>query len=112
MNCKQITHLLDRSESSELSAADTIAINSHAVHCAACAAQVRVSRAMAAFRSEVPELPASLQERARCLQSLCDTTARERRSRRPVLIGSLLLLGAAASLFTPVQWRDASATHQ
>jgi anti-sigma factor RsiW len=112
MNCQDIARWLDQRELSELSAEETIAFQAHLAHCADCAAQCLVSKELSSFRTAVPPLPASLRERAQHLQHLCETTARERRTRRPVLIGSLLLLGAAASMFATAPWTDASTANQ
>jgi hypothetical protein len=67
---------------------------------------------MARFRGEVPPLPAVLRERARQLHERVGPEACEARTRRPVIIGSLLLLGAAATMFSTVSWRDPSTASQ
>jgi hypothetical protein len=67
---------------------------------------------MASFRSEVPAMPASLQQQARELQERCDSGRAGTGTRRPVIIGSLFLLGAAATMFAAVPWSDTSTVNQ
>jgi len=111
MNCKDIARLLDESEISSLSPAAMAELEAHVAACVDCAGQCLASEQMAGFRGDVPPLPASLHEAARHLSDHCEATARERRTRRPVIIGSLLLLGAAATMFAPVPLSDTGAAN-
>ena len=112
MYCKEISQLLDERLVSELSAREKAELSLHGACCAECSGHYAVSAELEAFRTQIPPLPESLHARARDLEYLCEAKFRERRMRRPVLIGSLMLLGAAATLFAPVGWRDASASNR
>lgn len=112
MNCKDISRILDEHEPGELSTAETDALDAHVLRCVDCARQLRASEGMIAFRSEVPPLPAALEERARNLRKRAESKAALGRTRRPVIIGSLLLLGAAATMYAAVPWGDAGTAKQ
>ena len=85
-----------------LSAAETAALEAHVAECRDCAAECSAMRQVAEFRAAVPAMPSSLHERAWQLQALRDSKPRSARRRRPVIVGSLFLLAAAATWFTPV----------
>jgi hypothetical protein len=108
MNCKDVSRWLNERETADLPAAELAALRNHVVGCAECAEQAAVAAEIASFRSAVPAVPASLYERAWQLEALRESKLCRRRTRRPVLVGSLLLLGAAATMFTPVGISDAS----
>jgi hypothetical protein len=112
MNCNDISRILDEREIAALCAADLAEFKAHLSACSDCSGQSLASQRVLAFRSAVPPLPASLHERAEQLYEQRMLTAGERRTRRPVLIGSLFLLGAAASLFGTVPWSDTSPAEQ
>ena len=112
MNCQDIAHILDERGPGALSATERAGFEAHLSQCAECAAQRRVSESLLSFRSEPPPLPAALRERARQLQELRQSPVSERRTRRPVIIGSLFLLGAAATMFAGAHWSDTSAAEQ
>jgi anti-sigma factor RsiW len=111
MKCNDISQILDERELSELSTAELADLESHVSRCAECARQCLASEQLMSFRSNMPAMPASLHERARHLHALCES-ATEQSTRRPVIIGSLLLLGAAATMFATVPWHDTSTAHQ
>ena len=112
MNCEDIVHVLDERGIASLGPKERALANAHLAVCASCASQWRAIEALQSFRSAPPPMPASLHERARELREQRLIAAAERRTRRPVLIGSLLLLGAAASLFATVPLGDANAAEQ
>ena len=112
MNCNDISRFLDGHQRSALSAAEKHQLEAHVSQCADCAGQWLASESMASFRSEVPPMPAALAERTRQLQDQCESKAAPDQSRRPVIIGSLLLLGAAATMFAVVPGQDASTASQ
>ncbi|MDX1561780.1 MAG: hypothetical protein R3305_02585 [Gammaproteobacteria bacterium] len=106
MNCTDVSRCLDERDIAGLSAAETVAIQGHAAHCADCAATWRVSRRLAAFRTDVPPLPVRLERHARRLDEARDGNALTR-SRRPVIVGGLLAFGALATMFAAVPFGDA-----
>lgn len=108
MNCHSVTHWLNDRDPADLSAAENAALKAHIAKCPDCAEQCSISAGVASFRSEVPPLPSSLHERAWQLQALRDSKASRRRTRRPIIVGSLLLLGAAATMFATVPFSDTS----
>jgi hypothetical protein len=112
MNCDDIGWVLDERGVAALSPFEKADFEAHIAGCLECALQCRVSERLLPFRSDVPPLPESLIERARQLHELRAATARERRSRRPVLIGSLMLLGAVATMFAAVPWTDTRAANR
>jgi anti-sigma factor RsiW len=109
MNCDDIAWILDERRIAALSPFERADLDAHIARCPDCAAQCRASESLGSFRAEVPPLPAALVERALELQQLRATAAVERRARRPVLVGSLLLLGVAASMLAPIPWSDSNA---
>jgi hypothetical protein len=113
MNCNDVSRWLDEPEIAGLSAAELTELEAHITGCAECAGQCLASEQMKSFRADVPPMPESLYERARQLRDLCESNASPRKtSRRPVIFGSLLLLGAAATMSSAIPWRDASTAHQ
>lgn len=112
MNCQDIADFLDERGPEALSRAERPALAAHLAGCPDCAAQWRAAESLQSFRSDTPPLPAALSERAWQLQELRQPPDRAGRSRRPVLIGSLLLLGAAATMFASAPWSDASAAER
>jgi anti-sigma factor RsiW len=113
MNCDDISQWLDERELADLSAEKLAELEAHVSRCAECARQCLASEQMKSFRTDVPPMPASLHERARQLRELCEsTTSPQKTTRRPVIFGSLLLLGAAATMPAAISWRDTRTAHQ
>jgi hypothetical protein len=112
MNCDDITWILDERRVAVLSPFEKADFDAHIARCPDCALQSRASASLASFRDEVPPLPPALVERALELQQLRSAAALERRARRPVIIGSLLLLGVAASMLAPIPWSDSSTANR
>jgi anti-sigma factor RsiW len=113
MKCDDISQWLDDRELSELSGAKRAELEAHVSRCAECARQCLASEQMKSFRTDVPPMPESLHERARQLRELCESaTSPPKTTRRPVILGSLLLLGAAATMPAALSWRDTSTAHQ
>jgi hypothetical protein len=110
MNCSDILRILDERDVVDPALADEAGFRNHVLACRDCASQVQASEGVAAFRVNVPQLPAGLQECALQLQSRLEAQSARRPSRRPVLIGSLFLLGAAATMFAVVPGPDDRAT--
>ena len=110
MNCTDVSRILDHCTLKELTTTKAAAFDAHVANCEACADQHAVQSSLATFRADVPALPASLQARAFQLHEQF-AGARERRpTRRPVLIGSLFLLGAAATMFSVIPPEEDTAT--
>jgi hypothetical protein len=112
MNCHDISHILDERGTAALSTAERADFDAHIARCAECAGQSRASERLLSFRTDVPPLPAALQDRARQLEDLRSAKAPASRSRRPLLIGGLLLIGAGATMFAAVPWGDTSTANQ
>jgi len=112
MNCDDITRLLDERALAQLSAAEAGAIEAHAAQCPECARQWLASESLARFRADVPALPPALREQARRLHAACETPVVRKSTRRPLLFGSLFVLGAAATTVTAFTWQDASAANR
>jgi len=110
MNCSDIARMLDTTGEASAGSLRTASVEAHVATCERCAGQLVADRSLASFRTDVPPVPASLQARARQLQDQFDARAAGRPTRRPVLIGSLLLLGAAATMFVAVPGPDDRAT--
>lgn len=109
MSCDDIAWILDERRIASLSPFESADVNAHLAGCPDCAAQCLASEQLQSFRREVPPLPQALVERALELHGARAAAAFERRSRRPMLIGSLLLLGVAASMLAPIPWSDSNA---
>lgn len=99
MNCKDIARILDEQELDDLSPSQSRELKAHVAGCDDCAGQCLVSDCLADFRSDVPQMPQMLHERAAQLQDICKVRVRQGSSRRPLIIGSLFLLGTAATMF-------------
>lgn len=113
MKCSDISRILDEQEFAGLSAADLADLESHVSECAECARQCLASEQLMSFRTAVPAVPAALQERARHLHASCESANSPKSTRRPVIIGSLFLLGAAATtMFAVVPARETSTASQ
>jgi len=110
MNCNDIARILDTHGGANGSSLGTAGVEAHVAACEHCAGQLVAARSLASFRTDVPPVPATLQARARQLQDQFDARAAGRPTRRPVLIGSLLLLGAAATMFVVAPGSDDRAT--
>jgi hypothetical protein len=106
MNCNDISRCLDESSVASLSRAQAAAVEDHVFGCKRCAGQWRVAKQLLAFRSEVPQVPETLLDRAWQLDGLTDSSAPRRQSRRPWLVGSLALFGLASSAFIGLPWRS------
>jgi hypothetical protein len=112
MNCDDIAWILDERRVAALSPFEQADFEAHIARCAGCAAQRRASECVASFRAAVPPLPQALVERAAELHQARAAAALERRSRRPVIVGSLLLLGVAATMLAPIPWSDSSTANR
>ena len=112
MNCEDIARILDEQELSALTVADSDALEAHAAVCGSCSGQLLASRQVAALRSQVPALPAALAERIRNLHEGVESKRGPTRSRRPVIIGSLCLLAAAATLSAGLPWQESGAAER
>ena len=110
MKCIDVTMLLDGRIEAAPAAAEGAAIDAHAAGCGACADQRAAARHVAGFRADVPALPETLLARARQLEDQLDGSPQRSPTRRPVLIGSLLLLGAAATMFSVIPREEDTAT--
>jgi hypothetical protein len=108
MNCDDIAWILDERRVSALSPFEKADFDAHLARCADCAAQCTASESLESFRVAVPPLPQSLVDKALELHRLRAAAAYERRARRPVIVGSLLLLGVAASMLAPIPWSESS----
>lgn len=112
MNCNDISRFLDEREAGELTSAELGELKAHVSSCEDCAGQWLASERIADFRSSVPALPAPLAERVRQLRDQGDVQPGPSRTRRPVIIGSLLLLGAAATTLAAFSWQDTRTANQ
>lgn len=109
MNCNEFCRLLNECEIADLPPAEAAGLKAHRAQCAECAAQWRVSLRLATFRTDVPPMPAALEARVRQLEDARDADAGRRHLRRPLIIGSLFIVGATAAMFAGVSWRGGSA---
>jgi hypothetical protein len=112
MNCDDIAEILDGRGIAALSPFDRMDFDAHVARCPDCAAQCLASECLLTFRVEVPALPPALVERALELHEIRAAAARERRSRRPVIVGSLMAFGAIAAMLAGVPWREANASNR
>lgn len=112
MNCDDIAEILDGRGIAALSPFDRVDFDAHVARCPDCAAQRLASDRLVTFRAEVPALPPALVERALELHEIRAAAARERRTRRPVIVGSLLAFGAIAAMLAGVPWREARASNR
>ena len=102
MKCDDIVRLLDERQLSELSPAEATELEAHLTHCMECARQCLASEQLARFRADAPAMPAALEEQARRLHAACESAAPREVARRPFIIGGLLLLGCAATMYAAV----------
>ena len=101
MSCNDVASVLDTHRSTRLATAERAQIDAHLAACADCAAAWTAQTELLALR--VPAVPATLLERA-LLASRLPQSAPVRRARMPVVVGSVLLAGAAAAAVTIVSW--------
>src|SRR5688572_30744753 len=99
MSCNDVTSVLDTHRSARLAPAERAQVDAHLAACAECAAAWVAQTELLALR--VPAVPSTLLERA-LLSSRLPQSAPARRARLPVVIGSVLLAGAAAAAVTIV----------
>jgi TonB family protein len=99
MSCNIVASVLDTHRSASLAPAERAQVDSHLAACADCAAAWTAQTQLLALR--VPAVPATLLERA-LLASRLPQSAPARRARAPIVIGSVLLAGAAAAAVTIV----------
>ena len=109
MNCDDVAEILDGRGIAALSPFDRADFDAHVACCPDCARQRLASDRLFSFREDVPALPPALVERAVELHEIRAAAARERRTRRPVIVGSLFAFGAIAALLAGVPWREAGA---
>ncbi len=103
MSCNDIASVLDTHRSARLAPAERAQIDVHLAGCADCAAAWAAHSELLALR--VPAMPATLLERA-LLASRLPQSAPARRARMPVVVGSVLLAGAAAAAVTMSMMRE------
>src|SRR5687768_1345370 len=99
MSCNDISSILDTHRSARLAPAERSRVDAHLAACMDCTAAWDAQSELLALR--VPPVPATLLERA-LLASRLPQSATPRRARLPVVIGSVLLAGAAAAAVTIV----------
>ena len=99
MSCNDIASILDTHRSARLAPAERARVDAHLAACADCTAAWHAQNELLALR--VPAMPATLLERA-LLASRLPQSAPARRARLPVIVGSVLLAGAAAAAVTIV----------
>ena len=112
MKCKDVSELLEGRELSSLSSAEAAELELHISRCVECAEQCLASELVMSMRCDVPTMPESLHERVRDLYASCESSIRLHRTRRPLIVGSLLLLGATATMFAGVPWREVDTERQ
>ena len=99
MSCNDIASILDTHRSARLATAERARVDAHLAACADCTAAWHAQTELLALR--VPAMPATLLERA-LLASRLPQSAPARRARMPIVVGSVLLAGAAAAAVTLV----------
>jgi len=92
MNCTEVAAILDTHRSRRLAAAERAAVDMHLSECDDCAAAWLAQSELLALR--VPPMPTTLPQRA-LLASRAPQSAEPRRARMPIVMGSVLLAGAA-----------------
>jgi TonB family protein len=92
MSCNDVASILDTHRSARLAPAERAQVDAHLAACAACTAAWDAQSGLLALR--VPPVPATLLERA-LLASRLPQSAPVRRARMPIIVGSVLLAGAA-----------------
>jgi protein TonB len=106
MSCNDVASVLDNHRIAQLKPAERAEIDAHLASCADCSAAWQATDELLALR--VPPMPATLLERA-LLASRVPQSAQSRRARAPVVIGGVLLAGAAAAAVTMAVIREQSA---
>jgi anti-sigma factor RsiW len=109
MNCNEFDHYLDEREPGDLTASETVEVRTHLAECRECAERSSAVRQVLAFRTEVPPLPASLYDKAAELEDACTPGAGSRRLRRPLILGSLFVLGATGAMLAGLPWNGGTA---
>jgi TonB family protein len=99
MSCNDVASVLDTHRTTRLAPAERARIDAHLAACADCSAAWHAQSELVALR--VPPMPSTLLERA-LLASRLPQSAPARRARMPIVIGSVLLAGAAAAAVTIV----------
>jgi TonB family protein len=99
MSCNDIASILDTHRSARLAPAERSRVDAHLAACTDCTAAWNAQSELLALR--VPPVPATLLERA-LLASRLPQSATPRRARLPIVIGSVLLAGAALAAVTAV----------
>ncbi len=97
MSCNDIASILDTHRSAHLAPAERARVDAHLAACADCTAAWDAQNELLALR--VPPMPATLLERA-LLATRLPQSAPARRARMPIVVGSVLLAGAAAAAVT------------
>ena len=92
MNCTEVAAILDTHRSARLAAAERAGVDMHLSECDDCAAAWLAQSELLALR--VPPMPTTLPQRA-LLASRAPQSAEPRRARLPIVMGSVLLAGAA-----------------
>lgn len=110
MNCTDVSRILDGCPDATLPRLRAAAFDEHISACSDCADQHASATRLAHFRADVPPLPDSLRVRAEQLHQQFDSERERRPTRRPVLLGGLLLLGAAATMFSVIPREEDTAT--
>lgn len=95
MSCNDVASILDTHRSARLAPAERARVDAHLAGCADCTAAWDAQTELLALR--VPPMPATLLERA-LLVSRLPQSAPARRARTPIVVGSVLLAGAAAAV--------------
>jgi hypothetical protein len=106
MKCADILDLLANGDVTCMPASGIPGIEAHLSSCSECADQWQAAVGSVSLRCEVPPLPPTLRARAQQLQDRAGVQTPRGSSRRPLLLGSLFLLGATASLFSVLPARD------
>ena len=99
MSCNDIASILGNHRSARLAPGERTQVDAHLAACADCSAAWHAQTELLALR--VPPVPATLLERA-LLASRLPQSAPARRARVPLIIGSVLVVGAAAAAVTVV----------
>jgi TonB family protein len=97
MSCNDIASVLDTHRTARLAPAERAKIDAHLAVCADCSVAWHAHSELLALR--VPPVPTTLLERA-LLASRLPQSAPARRARKPLVVGSALLAGAAAAAVT------------
>ena len=106
MSCNDVASVLDNHRIAHLKPAERAQIDAHLASCEDCSAAWQAQSELLALR--VPPMPATLLERA-LLASRLPQSAQSRSARMSVVVGSMLLAGAAAAAVTMAVMREQSA---